>query len=223
MALARQFMFMTDKAGDCAIAGLTMMFGSSDGTVVCMFREGVRAATKRADNKGGGTAASVDIVAKAMAMRALGEEGSTYKGFDRPGVHAEKGGGAALHHFETGAVGVVEGENNAGGIFTGGEVRGVSKPAWGKEDFMAITDGISGKFTLEILRGGDGAIGSTADGNTADYNMTETGDWDAPGARAEGGTEDGIEDGDVFWGWGALKGVDKVFPEGVGRRPLAHK
>jgi len=44
-----------------------MMFGGSDGAMVCVFGEGVGAATKGADNEGGRAAAVVDVVAEAMA------------------------------------------------------------------------------------------------------------------------------------------------------------
>jgi len=128
----------------------------------------------------------------------LREKGSAYKRFDQPGVHAKEGGGAALHHFETGTVGVMEGENNAGGIFAQGKIGRISKPSRRKKNFTAVADGITGKFSFKILRGGGGAVRSTSDGNATDDNMSETGDGDTAGAGTEGGAEDGIEDRDVL-------------------------
>ena len=93
MALARKFTFMADKAGNCAVAGLTVVLCGSDGTAVSMFRKCVRAATKRADDEVGRATTPVDVVAQAMAPGALGEEGATYERFDRADVDSVKGGG----------------------------------------------------------------------------------------------------------------------------------
>jgi len=50
------------------------MLGGGDGATVSMFGKSVWAAAEGADQQGGGAAATVDVVAKAMAPGALGEE-----------------------------------------------------------------------------------------------------------------------------------------------------
>ena len=67
MALARKLSFTTNEAGNCAVAGLTVMVGSGNRAAVCMLGKGVRTTTKRADNESRWTTATVHVVAEPVA------------------------------------------------------------------------------------------------------------------------------------------------------------
>jgi len=196
-----------------------MMFGGGDGAAVGMLRESMGSATEGADNEVGRAAATIDVVAKPVASSALRKEGTTYKGFDGTNVDPKEGGGAALHHLEAGAVGVMESEDNTGGVFAWWEVSWVSEPTGREKDLSAVTDGVARELPCEVIGGGDGTVGAAADGNSAKNDMAETRDGDAMGARAKGGAENVVKDGDVFGGWGAFKCEYEIFAEGVGGRP----
>jgi len=200
-----------------------VVFGGSDRAVVCVLGKGVRAATERADDESGRTTASVHVMAEPVTAGTLREEGTAYKRFDGSCVNAEEGRGVALHEFEAGAVGVMEGEDNAGGILAGGKVGWVSKPTRRKEYFTAITNSIVGELVLEILGRGNRAIWFTVDRDTADNDMSKAGDQDAASAGAKGGAEGRVENRDFLWGGGALECEDKVLSEGVGRGPMTGK
>jgi|SRR6267142_381918 len=175
-----------------------MMFGSSHGTAVGMFWEGVGAAAERADDKGGRTSAAVDVVAESVASSTLGERGTTYKGLDGANVDTVEGRRAALHHFEAGAVGVVEGKDNAGRVFSWWEVSRVSEPSGLEEDFTTVADGVTGKFSCEVSRGRDRAVRVATDRHATEDDVAEASNRDAAGAGAEREAEDIVEDRDVL-------------------------
>jgi len=197
------------------------MFGGGDGAAVGVLREGVGPATEGADNQGGRATAAIDIVAESMASGALRKEGTTYKRFDGTHMNPKEGRGTSLHHFEAGAIGVVKGEDDTGGIFAWWEVSGVSKPSGWEKNLSAVTDGVARELLSEVIGSGDGAIRAAADGHAAENDVAETGDRDAAGTRTEGGAENVVEDRDVFGGWGTFKCEDEIFAEGVGGGPMS--
>jgi len=198
VAFAGKLPFTTDEARNCAVAGLTVMFRGGNWAAMSVLSEGVRAAAKWADYKGGGAAASINVVTETMTARALGEEGSADKRFDRADVYAEEGGGSALHHFQPGPVGVVESKDDARSVFTRGKVGGISKPAGGKQNFTAVANSVSGELVLKVSGRGNGAVGFTTDGNPTEDDVAETSDGDTPGSGAEWETEYVVKDRDVF-------------------------
>jgi len=196
-----------------------MMFGGGDGAAVGMLREGMGSTTEGADNQVGGALAAVNGVTEPVAAGALGEKRATYEWLDRASIDSKEGGGTPLHHFQAGAVGVMESEDNTGGVFAWWEVSWVSEPTGREKDLSAVTDGVARELPCEVIGGGDGTVGAAADGNSAKNDMAETRDGDAMGARAKGGAENVVKDGDVFGGWGAFKCEYEIFAEGVGGRP----
>jgi len=67
VALAGKLSLTANEARDGAVAGLTVMVGSGHWAMVCMFRKGVRTATKRADDESRWTTATVHVVTESMA------------------------------------------------------------------------------------------------------------------------------------------------------------
>jgi len=88
----------------------------------------------------------------------------------------------------------VEGEDDAGSIFSWGKVGGVSEPAGREKNFTAVTDGIAGEFALEVRRGGDRAVRSAANGYATKDDMAEARHGDAAGPGAKGEAKDVVED-----------------------------
>jgi len=90
-----------------------------------------------------------------MAPGALGEKGTADERLDGADVDPKESRGAALHHFQAGTVGVMEGKDDAGGVFAWREISRVSKPTRWEKDFTAVTDGVMRELACEVLRGGD--------------------------------------------------------------------
>src|SRR6266850_1202799 len=111
------------------------MVGGGDWASVGMFGERVWAATEGADHQVGGAAAPVHVVAQAKTPGALREKGAAYERLDGADIGPEEGRWAALHHFQAGPIRVVEGKDDARGVFTWRKVSGISEPTRREKDF----------------------------------------------------------------------------------------